>query len=397
MAKKKFIITGTGCALADYLYSNVSFRSPTFDKYLSRRPGDGGLSPGKLVFTEELENFAGMPYPQILDELTGHNTATSFNIGGPSIVSLIHAAQMLNDDEFEVKFFGISGTDNTAERIRKLLKKTPIDFTGYLAKSTRPTPFTNVLSDPTYNNGHGERTFINNIGAAWDLTPEVLPDDFFNSDLICFGGTAITPNLHDNLHLLLEKAKRNGAVTFVNTVYDFRNEKINPDNPWPLGQTQLSISYIDLLVMDHEEALKISGKSNVHDAYQFFTSAVAAFIITHGAEPVLFYSSGKLFKKEQGTLKVSAEVTARIHGKVYTGDTTGCGDNFAGGVLSSIAMQLNGGNRTPDLREAVVWGICSGGYTCSYHGGTFLEEVHGEKKKAIDMLITSYKSQEELA
>jgi hypothetical protein len=135
MDKKKFIITGTGCALADYLYSNVSFSSPPFEKYRSRRPGDGGLSPGKLVFTEELENYAGVPYPQILNELTGHNAATSFNIGGPSIVSLIHAAQMLNDDAFEVKFFGISGTDITSERIRKLLEKTPIDFTGYLAQA----------------------------------------------------------------------------------------------------------------------------------------------------------------------------------------------------------------------------------------------------------------------
>jgi sugar/nucleoside kinase (ribokinase family) len=393
MGAKKFTITGTGCALADYLYTNVSFMSAAFEKYSSRHPGDGGLSPGKLVFTEELESFAGVAYPQILDELTENNSAASFNIGGPSIVSLIHAAQFLNEDAFRVKYFGISGSDTTSERIRKMLEKTPLDFTGYLAQSTMPTPFTHVLSDPAYHNCHGERTFINNIGAAWNLTPEILPDAFFSSDLVCLGGTAITPNLHDNLHLLLEKAKRRGAVTFVNTVYDFRNEKSNPGKPWPLGQSHLSFQYIDLLVMDYEEALKISGKNNVHDAYQFFTSVVSAFIITRGTDPVLYYSSGKFFIKDQGALNVSSEVTASIQNNKYTGDTTGCGDNFAGGVISSLARQINEGIQTPDLKEAVVWGICSGGFTCSYHGGTYLEAVQGEKKQAVDQLITRYRNQ----
>ena len=71
MANKKFIISGTGCALADFLYTNVSFHSTAFEKYRSLMPGDGGLSPGKLVFTEELERFAEVPYLKILNELTG--------------------------------------------------------------------------------------------------------------------------------------------------------------------------------------------------------------------------------------------------------------------------------------------------------------------------------------
>ncbi len=393
MGQKKFTIAGTGCALADYLYPNVPFKSEVFKKYSSVRPGDGGLSPGKLVFTDELESFTGVPYPQILDELTEQNATASFNIGGPSIVSLIHAAQMLEEETFGVKYFGISGTDNTAGKIRKILKKTPLDFTGYLAQSTRQTPFTHVLSDPSYYNGHGERTFINNIGAAWDLTPDFLPDVFFNADLVCFGGTAITPNLHDNLHLLLGKAKRNGAFTFVNTVYDFRNEKMNQGKPWPLGLSELSFPNIDLLIMDYEEALKISGKINVQDAFQFFATVVTAFVITRGADPVIYYSSGKVFKKDQGALNVSDEVTSSIQKNEYSGDTTGCGDNFAGGVISSIAIQLNDGNMNPDLKEAVVWGICSGGFACSYHGGTYLDVKRGDKKQAIDHLITRYRSQ----
>ncbi len=395
MANKKFIISGTGCALADFLYTNVSFHSAAFEKYRSQKPGDGGLSPGKLVFTEELEWFAGVPYAQILNELTKGSRAVSFNIGGPSLVSLIHAAQMLDGkEEFEVKFYGISGRDETSEKIRELLKKTPVDFSGYLAKSKKPTPFTHVLSDPEFDDGHGERTFINNIGAAWDLTPEFLPGSFFESDMVCLGGTAITPNLHDNLHLLLKKAKNKGAFTLVNTVFDFRNEKRNPGKPWPPGDSELSFLNIDILIMDKEEALKISGKPTVAEATDFFAAKTSAFIITQGAEPVIFNSNGEVFERESSSLKVSEVVTQKIRNKEYNGDTTGCGDNFTGGVIASLANQMQQGRqRKLSLKEAVVSGICSGGFACSYHGGTWFENSPGEKKRKIENLIEAYHRQ----
>lgn len=395
MANKKFIISGTGCALADFLYTNVSFHSPAFEKYRSQKPGDGGLSPGKLVFTEELEQFAQVPYPQILNELTDGTKAASFNIGGPSLVSLIHAAQMLEGEkEFEVKFYGISGKDETSVKIRQLLKKTPVDFSGYLAESKKPTPFTHVLSDPEFDNGHGERTFINNIGAAWDLIPEFLPGSFFESDMVCFGGTAITPNLHDNLHFLLEKAKNNGAFTLVNTVFDFRNEKLNPEKPWPVGNSELSFPNIDILIMDKEEALKISGKPTISKVTDFFTAKTPAFVITQGAEPVIFNSNGEVFDRETGSLKVSEVVTQNIRNKAYKGDTTGCGDNFVGGVIASVAKQMQQNpQKKISLKEAVVSGICSGGFACSYHGGTWFENTPGEKKREIENLIGAYHKQ----
>ena len=52
MGTRKITISGTGCALADYLFTNVSFHTDAFQKYQSKMPGDGGLSPGKLVFAE---------------------------------------------------------------------------------------------------------------------------------------------------------------------------------------------------------------------------------------------------------------------------------------------------------------------------------------------------------
>ena len=389
----KIKISGTGCALADFVYNNVDFNSPGFLKYRSSKTGDGGLSPGKLVFAEELEKFAGRSYPQILAELTDGKEPETFNIGGPSIVSLIHVAQMLNNDLYEVDFYGISGKDETSQKIRELLKNTPLNMQNYLPESEKPTPFTHVLSDPDFDYGHGERTFINNIGAAWDLTPEFLPESFFESEIVCFGGTALTPNLHDNLHQLLQKAKDKKAITVVNTVYDFRNEKKSSSNRWPVGDSGLSYPNIDLLIMDLEEAKRISGYENVKDIIQYFRKHVAAFAITRGANSVIFHASESEFDPISDELPVSKEVTAKIRNKEFNGDTTGCGDNFVGGMIVSMAEQLQNQKEKLNLKEAVISGICSGGFACSYHGGTYFEDSPGEKKQQIEKLISAYQNQ----
>lgn len=389
----KIRISGTGCALADFVYNHIDFSGSGFQQYTKKKEGDGGLATGKLVFTEELEKFAGKNYTEIIAEITKGKEAETFNIGGPSLVSLIHAAQMLHQETFQVNFYGVSGKDETSQKIRNLLQKTPVGFSAYLEKSNRPTPFTHVLSDPGFDNGNGERTFINNIGAAWDLMPEELPDDFFISDMVCFGGTALTPNIHDKLHVLLEKAKKNSAFTIVNTVYDFRNEKQNPGKAWPLGDTLKSLSNTDLLIMDNEEALRISGNKDIGIASEYFMEHSSAFIITRGAEKTIFYSNGKFFDKVLDELPVSSLVSNKIKNGDFTGDTTGCGDNFAGGVIAAVATLIQKEAEKCNLKDVVVAGICSGGFACSYTGGTYFEKAPGEKKQQIDSLIKAYQKQ----
>jgi len=394
---QKIIIAGTGCALGDYLYTGVKFNTPQFLKYRSHQTGDGGLTPGRLVFTEELEKFSGTPYAEIFSEITGNREPDAFNIGGPGLVSLINTAQLLNKEDFEVHFYGGTGDDDTASLIDQLVRKTPLNIDQYRKVSDRKTPFTDVLSDVTYDNHQGERTFINNIGAAWDYTPDFLGDDFFSADIVCFGGTALVPQIHDNLTALLQRAKQNGCLTVVNTVFDFRNEKKNPDQPWPLVETQEDFRLIDLLIMDCEESLKISGQQSIVDAARYFISQhIGAFIITNGASELYACSNGDLFEKaELIKLPVSQKVALDIaRNPASKGDTTGCGDNFAGGIVASLAWQLkakSGGKLK--LEEAIYWGVASGGFACFYVGGTFLEKKEGEKFKIVQEFENDYKNQ----
>lgn len=391
--KKKITVSGVGCCLVDRLYSNISFTSEPFLKYLSVERGDGGLTPGHLVFKEEFEKFAGREFQEVLKELTKGKEPDKINIGGPSIVALIHASQMLDSTDCTCRFYGCGGKDEDGEFLLSALSKTPVSIENY-KRTGKVTPSTVVLSDPEFDHGHGERIFINSIGAAWDYSPEEFGDDFFNSDIVVFGGTALVPTKHDNLSQLLEKAKLKGCMTLVNTVYDFRNEKENPAKKWPLGRTDDSYWNVDLLITDFEEALRLSGKQTLDEAIQFFSSqGTKAVIITNGSKSLRLFSDNTLFHKlNYSEMPISASVIEEL-GKGHLGDTTGCGDNFVGGVIASVVSQLQKGLEKLDLNEACTWGIISGGYTCFYVGGTYMEQYPGEKINLILPFYEKYKQQ----
>lgn len=393
--KAKYRISGVGCALVDYLYEPVDFSSSSFSRYLSIKSGDGGLLPGILVFKDEFEKFSGENYFKTRELITQGRSPVAMNIGGPCIVSLIHAGQMLEGVSAEVYFYGSKGKDKEAVFIDEGMKRTSLKVGNYKT-SDQHTPFTDVLSDPGYDNGNGERIFINNIGAAWNFCPDDLDDAFFQSDMVVFGATALMPHIHESLLELLQKAKANKAVTVVTTVYDSLNEKKNPDKAWPLGESADTYRYVDLLIANMEEALRLSGQSTVEHAMDFFADAGAgAVVVTHGAKPTHYWSNSTMFHALRGVKPVSERVRKQLLDfPDRMGDTTGCGDNFAGGLIASVAQQLIEHPDCPvDLEEAVAWGTASGGYACFFHGGTFFEDYAGQKKALIEPYYQAYQTQ----
>jgi sugar/nucleoside kinase (ribokinase family) len=388
-------IAGTGCCLLDYLYTGIDFNGPEFSRYLSKTEGDGGLSPGRLVLTDDLEKFSGRKFGDLLQDIIGDRQPNLLNLGGPSIVSLIHAAQLLRK-KASVSFYGAIGNDPAGEKIMEIIKKTPV-LIDNLKIVNLDSSTTNVLSDHAYHEGLGERTFIHNIGAGWEIYPDQLDENFFRSDISVFGGTALVPNIHNNLSGLLEKAKHYNSITVVNTVYDFRSEKSNPGSRWQFLDNDESFRNIDVLLMDMEEALKISGSGNIEKAAAcFIAREVSSFVITNGASPVWYFSDGRLFNKlAAGQLPTSDNVRSELkYNTGLAGDTTGCGDNLAGGMIASIAWQLRKRrSKKLDLIEACSWGIASGGFTCFYIGGTYIEGKKGEKLNLVKPYYKLYRKQ----
>ena len=389
--RSRFTISGVGCCLLDYIYGQVDFGTDAFAKYRSQVDGDGGLSPGKLTFGEEFAQFAGRDADLAVKEITAGKPVDAVNVGGPAVVALIHAAQILDPERFAVRFVGAVGADDEGVVLRQQLARTPLSPDGLITTSGR-TPRTEVLSDPGYDHGRGERAFLNTIGAAGSLTEADLSDDFFDADLIVFGGTALVPQIHDSLDRLLARARQNKAFTVVNTVYDFRNQRRDPDARWPLGSSDESYRLIDLLIADLEEAERLSGCASLDTAMDFFIQkGVGAVIVTNGSRDVaLKIGSARFEPCTRQTIPVSQAIVAELAAHPERkGDTTGCGDNFAGGVIADVARQVEAGNARIDLTEAIAWGTVSGGLACFQFGGVLYEEFPGQKRAMMATYLES--------
>ena len=388
-------IHGAGCALMDYLYRNVDFANEAVTRLLHRRPGDGGLTIGGLVFAEALEEFAGRPVDAILAYVTAGRGPDRENVGGPAIVSLIHTAQLCR--AATVRFFGAVGDDEAGAALRSIVSRTPLDVTR-LASRTGATAATYVLSDPDYDDGHGERMFINRLGVAADLTADDLSDEFPRADIVQLGGTALVPRLHEAIPRLLRDARAEGALTVVNTVYDFRAESNRPGERWTLG-SDAAYPLVDLLITDAEEALRLSGCDTPRAAVEWFLHhGAGAAVVTNGPGPVWCAASGGRF----APLDVVSRPAFTEYGRSDEvrnagGDTTGCGDNFAGGLVAGVATQLADGDAGGtagriDLDAAVRLAVASGAFCLTHLGGTFLEKAPGEKAEQIAKVQNAYET-----
>ncbi|MDA3956617.1 carbohydrate kinase family protein [Oceanispirochaeta sp.] len=390
----KKIISSTGCCLLDYIYTDFSFNNAEFKKYSSRQSGDGGLIPGHLVFAEDLAEFAGETEDEVLNQLCRGKSPDTVNLGGPGVVAMVHASQVLFSEGWDCTFYGVYNQSEEFRELQKFLDWFPLKYIPLEAAGAVPS--TTVLSDPGFKNGSGERTFINRLGAADHFNTDLLDQTFFNGDIILWGGSALVPPLHDNLTELLKKSKNLDRINILGTVYDFRNESKNPIAPWPLGGGEgQAYPYIDLMMTDYQEALRLSGTGNLDDAADFFkNSGLGAFIITRGRDDLYLYSNENgLFKGCSGIyLPVSPYVDADlvVHPE-KKGDTTGCGDNFMGGVLVSIARQLDAQGIGPlDPVLAAIEGICSGGLALYSKGGCIRESHPGEKEEHLRRIRQDY-------
>ena len=384
-----------GCSLADNLYTGIDFTSPSVAKYLSKRNGDGGISPGRLVFAEALERFSGVPFERILSEVTSGAKPAARNLGGPAIVGAVCASQVLYKHDVEFNYYGAAGDDATGDFIRSMVSKTPVGMAHY-ATVHGASPYTDVLSDPSANDGKGERSFINCVGSSSLVTEEFLGDGFFDADVTWFAATALVPAIHDSLTRLVKKAKSLGRYTIVSTLYDFRNEKRDPVGRWPLGESLETYANTDLLIVDFEEALRLSGADTLEKSFEFFIShGVSSFFVTHGAHAFYAWSDGRIFEKTPCAVKfpVSAAVDSELAAHPERrGDTTGCGDNFAGGVVSSFVRQLleNGPDSGFSIRDAAAWGAACGGAACFQTGGTYIEKTPGGKRRSLLKYVDDY-------
>ncbi|MDQ3003410.1 MAG: carbohydrate kinase family protein [Fibrobacterota bacterium] len=420
MPSHAFRIHGAGCGLADFIHADIDFDSPRLKPYRSLVPGDGGLEMGKVIFQEGLLEFValrraegaqvGDSWEKILADIAGPDApAPVFNAGGPAAAALAAASQLLRSSRTLVTYYGISGDDGHAARIRHTLAQTPLDLTCYRRRPGR-TSSSHVFSDPRADGGGGDRFFIHRQGDDFPIEDAFIGESFFQAAINLYAGTAEVPALHKALPDLLQKSRRRGAITVVGTVFDFAAEKNAPGEPWPMGEGE-SFPSIDLLVVDAGEIRGLAGagsagaERSIEDAVNVLLKrGLTSVVVTCGAEPVYYRSIGGIFGECWGYAPVHAGLAERIGDRqINPGDTSGAGDNFLAGLLSDMIQQLLADDFYPKgethidralleisplhLRRAVDFAVIVGGLACLQYGGVAIEKHIGEKLAAVKALL----------
>ena len=419
MPSHAFRVHGAGSGLADWIHGSVDFASPRLDPYRSRASGDGGLAMGQVTFREDLlalaerrraaGESARTTWEEILADILGPEASPPiFNVGGPALASLTAAAQLLKPARVPVTYYGASGDDSEAARIRHTLAQTPLDMTCFRRRQG-PTTAAHVFADPRAAGGAGDRFFVHCQGGDFPMEDVFQGETFFQAVFNVYAGTVQVPSLHRELPFLLEKSRRRGALTVLGAVYDHAAEKAAPGRPWPMGESGAEAGgkretwpHVDLLVADAAEIRGLAGMPASIDAAASIEAGVQALldrgltaaVVTQGEGPVYYRSLGGAFGECRGWARPHADLIAAARNAGNTGDTSGAGDNFLGALIAELMHQLLADDFYPKgephvdrellaicplrLRSAIDFACVAGGLACQQRGGVRLETAPGE-------------------
>lgn len=387
------IISGLGCWVVDYIYQDIDFSLSRVSQYISK-DGKNGLVFGEATLMSHLVEYFGKSAETIIRDIGGEKKYK--NLGGVAIITTISAAQLLyNYKDIKVYFYANLANNEAGNFVLQTLKQTPV-YTDYIYIMEGDNVVTHAFCG---KDEHGEtsRTFIcaPSVHPSTALKLEQLDDNFYNSDINVFSCIQWEPEISKNFSRVLKKSKENGSITIVGTAND---PLMRGRERWILGDSDEAYEYIDILIMDKAEALYYSGTNDLSSAISFFKSfPIQGILITDGTNPTYVYGNGNLCLPYEGFIPIVEDIGKDKKGGILEeGDAVGCGDNFAGGVVASIAMQLRNGEKQINIKKACIMGNLSGGIASTVTGGLFIEKFTGERKSLIDRYYEKYLKQLEI-
>jgi len=206
---------------------------------------------------------------------------------------------------------GAVGDDEKADFVVSVLEKFGADTAGFERIKGVPTSSTILNIRP-----NGERPALHLRGACdYFMPPNKEKLNIFDCKVFHLGGTGLLKKLDGSVSVeLLKDAKENGCIT-----------------TWDLiGATESTIDivkpllpHIDYFMPSIEEASIMCGLDDPNDIAKYYLdNGVTNCVLTMGGE-------GSLFVNKDETIKTPAF-------DINVVDTTGCGDAFDAGMITSL-------------------------------------------------------------
>ncbi|MBU4511190.1 carbohydrate kinase family protein [bacterium] len=381
-------IVGIGCCVIDYIYQGIDFAQKPISEYISE-DNINGLVFGEATLIKHLESHFNKSIDTILREIVGDKKYKR-SLGGVAIATLIGALQLLNDETFNIKFYVNLPINNDGKYMFQEIQRTLLK-TDKISFKNGTSAITYILCGTTAKN-EGSRTFIGEPHAdkKIQLTMNQLDEEFYESDIAVFSCIQWEQGINKNFSTVLKKCKKNQCLTIVGTANDLL---MRGKEKWILGDSNDVYQHIDIIIFNKDEALYYSGKQSLKEAIIYYknNTNLEGFLITDGTNPVYVYGRGRICEFFDGFVKTAHIIDEeKIKKNLPLGDTIGCGDNFVGGIVASVAQQLNNSKSSIDLVKACILGNLSGGLTSTITGGIFKEKYHGEKKDLVKKYLGVY-------
>ena len=268
--------------------------------------------------------------PQLGEEILASDFALT--LGSASAIFACGIAKL----GYEVTFVSKVGADEFGKFCLSELRAAGVSTSHVIRKKELQTGVTIALST------NKERALVTYPGSISAVGP-----DLFRSSLL-----RGHQHLHMTSYFLQTRLKSSFPRIFreaqemgLSTSFDPNSD---PSQNWD-REIDGVLAHTDLLFLNENEALRLTRQRDVRSALKKLGDLVPCVVIKRGARGAIGISEGK-------TTSVPAF-------RIVTKDTTGAGDSFAAGFVSSF---LRGGS----IRENLRSGNACGALSAMYAGGT---------------------------
>ncbi|KAL6322488.1 hypothetical protein AAG906_009787 [Vitis piasezkii] len=251
-------------------------------------------------------------------------------------------------------FIGKVGEDEFGFMLAEILKQNNVDSSGMRFDRNARTALAFVT---LRDDGEREFMFFRNPSADMLLRESELDANLIKkASIFHYGSISLIEEPCKSAHLAaMNIARKSGSILS----YDPNLRLPLWPSPETARKTIMSIwNQADLIKISEEEITFLTGGDDPNDdnvvLKKLYHSNLKLLVVTEGSNGCRYYT--KEFKGRVTGVKVKAV------------DTTGAGDAFVGGILNSLAADLNLYKNEEKLREALLFANACGAITVTERG-----------------------------
>ncbi len=236
----------------------------------------------------------------------------SVSPGGCGLNPAVYLASM----GFKTAILGKTGSDPLGDIIVRTYEKARVDYSGLRRDGSTGTSGSVVAIDAS-----GERTIVHYLGTNGTLSFADIDVSFLSRTRILFiGGAFILPRFDgEDAARVLGLAKGKNVLCAMDTAWD-------ASGTW-MSRIEVSLPYLDWFLPSYEEAVKLSGETDVDRiAGAFARKGVRNVVIKLGADGCYV----------QENARPGYRLPALKN--IVVADTSGAGDAFCAGFLAGLSM-----------------------------------------------------------